>query len=126
VAVSLAGLTPRDLCRVEFIDLFEMAGEEAKARRKAVLKEFAATAGSLRPDDVDNALSRSPSSSYASSTASLPKLQTRDSILQPLPLITSLEEAGPTVEQICDNLLHIDRSLVRHLPQPISPAGDDR
>ena len=93
-----------------------MAGEEAKARRKVLIEEHAATTDVLPLEVADSALSSGPSSSHASSTASLPKLQTRDSILQPLPLITSLEEAGPTVEQICDNLLHVDRSLVRHAP----------
>lgn len=78
-----------------------------------VYKEFEAVPDLSMSQAADSRLSSGPSSSHDSSTVSLPKLQTRDSILHPLALITSLEEAEPTVEQILDNLSHVDRSLVR-------------
>lgn len=56
--------------------------------------------------------SRATTSSSLSSQVGA-KQGARESILQPLAPLTSLEDASANLEQICDNLLHVDKSLVR-------------
>lgn len=99
-----------------------MADQESKARKTRLLEELGAAGVEVRAG-AGAALSRgTPDSPRASSTGSLLKHAARESILQPLAEITSLEEAAHNLEQICDNLLHVDKSLVRAC-RPARPSS---
>lgn len=89
-----------------------MASQESKSRRAKILEEHEALSGVKNPPVRPGMISRGTTSSSLSSQVGA-KQGARDSILQPLAPLTSLEDASANLEQICDNLLHVDKSLVR-------------